>query len=169
MKITAELQDSFINSLNKAVIDKVTGGKEQREWVVDMAAEQLAKEVRVAITGLIKDSLREEITNYVTREMYPIIADIADRQAHDLSEKIAQAAKNIDATNQAPISDLKLSPRAGNCLKSAGITTKEQLCSLTRVELRKMPHVGPVTAKEIIEKVSLHGWIFRSPRKGGSA
>jgi DNA-directed RNA polymerase alpha subunit len=46
---------------------------------------------------------------------------------------------------------LELSTRADNALRSAGITSKEQILALTFEDLLKLPKVGELTARGIME------------------
>ena len=55
--------------------------------------------------------------------------------------------KNID--------DLNLSARAYNVLRRAGITTIEELKSLSRDELIRIRNMSQKTLKEIIEKMDI--------------
>lgn len=62
---------------------------------------------------------------------------------------------NYDFMPDAPLKgtdvyELELSARAMNCLKAAGIKTIEELCTKTRLELRKQPNLGHGTLRDIV-------------------
>ena len=66
---------------------------------------------------------------------------------------------NFDFMPEAPIKgthveELELSARATNCLKSEGINTIEELCTKPRNYLRKLPNLGKITLKEIVDALA---------------
>ena len=66
---------------------------------------------------------------------------------------------NYDFMPDAPIKgtdvyELELSARATNCLKSEGINTIEELCTKSRNYLRKLPNLGKITLKEIVDALA---------------
>lgn len=59
--------------------------------------------------------------------------------------------------------DLQLSTRAHNALVGRGMVTVKQVASLTEKQVRRWPHVGPKTVKEIREALEDVGFAFQAP------
>ena len=57
-----------------------------------------------------------------------------------------------------PITELKLSKRASNCLYRASIEYIEQLIKLDRKELLRLRNLGEHTAKELQDKIKAVGF-----------
>ena len=60
-------------------------------------------------------------------------------------------------TELAPLSELRLSIRATNCLESDGIAMVRELCRRTADELLKIRNLNEATLKEICEKLAARG------------
>lgn len=63
--------------------------------------------------------------------------------------------------SQHTIASLMLSKRANNCLERAGIDTIDKLLSYTPSELKRLPWLGSVTIKEIVDCLSKVGLSLR--------
>lgn len=55
------------------------------------------------------------------------------------------------------IESLQLSARAFNCLVGEGIVTKQQLCSMTEIDLFKLPKMGKTSVRDTKNALSLAG------------
>ena len=60
------------------------------------------------------------------------------------------------------IFELELTCRSHNCLKAQNISTIDELCSLSKNELRKTPNLGPKSLAEIILNLSRLGLDLRN-------
>ena len=67
-----------------------------------------------------------------------------------------------DTQSGVSINTLELTCRSHNCLKAQNISTIDELCSLSKKELRKTPNLGPKSLAEIILNLSRLGLDLRS-------
>lgn len=75
----------------------------------------------------------------------------------DLENEVKKINEITNEQYSRPISDLKLSSRAKNCLEKRGIQTIEELIRLTDLDLKRLPNIGYITFIEISNKLSAIG------------
>ena len=97
-------------------------------------------------------SLIEEAKNLIS-ESENLISELEK----DLENEVKKINEITNEQYSRPISDLKLSSRAKNCLKKRGIQTIEELIRLTDLDLKRLPNIGNITFIEISNKLSAIG------------
>jgi DNA-directed RNA polymerase subunit alpha len=70
----------------------------------------------------------------------------------------------VQKTLETPIEELDLSVRSYNCLKRAGISTVNELCSKSEDEMMKVRNLGKKSLKEVKEKIESMGLHFRNAK-----
>lgn len=79
------------------------------------------------------------------------------------SVKAARRDETIECAEEGTkptIGNLKLSIRARNCLLLAGITDFEELVGMTERQMGTLRNCGPVTVREIKERLAIRGFSF---------
>lgn len=97
-------------------------------------------------------SLIEEAKNLIS-ESENLISELEK----DLENEVKKINEITNEQYSRPISDLKLSSRAKNCLEKRGIQTIEELIRLTDLDLKRLPNIGNITYIEISDKLSAIG------------
>lgn len=97
-------------------------------------------------------SLIEEAKNLIS-ESENLISELEK----DLENEVKKINEITNEQYSRPISDLKLSSRAKNCLEKRGIQTIEELIRLTDLDLKRLPNIGNITFIEISNKLSAIG------------
>lgn len=68
-----------------------------------------------------------------------------------------QVEKIVPEEDSESIDELELSVRAYNALKRSGLNTIDDVCKLTKAELRGIKNLGKVSAEEVIAKLAVRG------------
>lgn len=109
----------------------------------------------------LKPSQTLSIASKILRDHLAIITD-ADFLMKNAVEEEEETPLEDPSLKSKMIEDLELSVRSYNCLKRAGISTVDELCQKTEIEMQHVRNLGKKSLQEIKDKIYSLGLHFRS-------
>lgn len=85
-----------------------------------------------------------------------------EESAWAVADAMIDVRSNKNKLLACSVEDLYLTRRALNCLRAEGIETLGDLCNKHTYELKRVPNLGKVCLKEIIEMLAVHGLKLKS-------
>ena len=116
--------------------------------------------MEVYTNGSLNPEEAMALASKILIEHFNILADInsiSDTTGIMAEKKVDQITKTLET----PIEEIEFSVRAYNCLKRAGINTRQDLIDKRESEVNKIRNLGKKSLKEVIDKVKDMGLQFR--------